>query len=124
MFWNIGSASRSKQALEATINSINFNEILVTKPIFLGFRVFDQETSGKIMAAEIKHCLMALGKSWKSNISKILKKFPPGERMTADQVDEILDVANADDDGMVKYEGEFFDQNVSDEKYLLRRQII
>lgn len=50
-----------------------------------GFKVFDQEATGKIMAAEIRHVLQALG-----------------ERLALDDVDEIM-LGVEDADGMVNY---------------------
>jgi len=53
-----------------------------------GLRVFDQDNVGKVMSAEIKHVLMALG-----------------ERLNSDQAEEIIDHAGkVDEEGMVKYE--------------------
>jgi Ca2+-binding EF-hand superfamily protein len=51
-----------------------------------GLRVFDKEECGKILGAELRHILLALG-----------------ERLTADQVDEMMEGAE-DADGMVNYE--------------------
>ena len=51
-----------------------------------GLRVFDKEECGKILGAELRHILLALG-----------------ERLNKDQVDEIMDGAE-DADGMVNYE--------------------
>ncbi|VDM67690.1 unnamed protein product [Strongylus vulgaris] len=53
-----------------------------------GLKVFDKEECGKILAAELRHILLALG-----------------ERLSADEVDEILKGAE-DAEGMVKYEGQ------------------
>uniref|UniRef100_A0A915KB18 EF-hand domain-containing protein n=1 Tax=Romanomermis culicivorax TaxID=13658 RepID=A0A915KB18_ROMCU len=50
-----------------------------------GLKVFDKDESGKIMAAELRHVLLALG-----------------ERLSADDVDEIMDGV-ADPEGMVNY---------------------
>jgi Ca2+-binding EF-hand superfamily protein len=51
-----------------------------------GLRVFDKEECGKILGAELRHILLALG-----------------ERLNKDQVDEIMEGAE-DADGMVNYE--------------------
>jgi len=51
-----------------------------------GLKVFDKEESGKILAAELRHILLALG-----------------ERMNADQVDEMMKGVE-DGEGMVNYE--------------------
>jgi Ca2+-binding EF-hand superfamily protein len=50
-----------------------------------GLKVFDKEETGKILAAEVKHVLMALG-----------------ERLTAHEIDEVMDGV-ADAEGMVDY---------------------
>ncbi|VDM08732.1 unnamed protein product [Wuchereria bancrofti] len=49
-------------------------------------KVFDKEESGKIMAAELRHVLMALG-----------------ERLSAEEADEIMK-GTEDGEGMVAYE--------------------
>jgi Ca2+-binding EF-hand superfamily protein len=51
-----------------------------------GLKVFDKDESGKILGAELKHILLALG-----------------ERLSADQVDEIMEGAE-DAEGMVNYQ--------------------
>jgi len=51
-----------------------------------GLKVFDKDESGKIMAAELRHVLLALG-----------------ERMLADEADELLK-GNEDGEGMIKYD--------------------
>ncbi|ETN80194.1 Myosin, essential light chain family protein [Necator americanus] len=51
-----------------------------------GLKVFDKEECGKILAAELRHILLALG-----------------ERLSADEVDEILKGAE-DAEGLIKYE--------------------
>jgi Ca2+-binding EF-hand superfamily protein len=51
-----------------------------------GLKVFDKEESGKILAAELRHILLALG-----------------ERMTADEVDEMMKGVE-DGEGMVNYQ--------------------
>jgi len=51
-----------------------------------GLKVFDKEESGKIMSAELRHILLALG-----------------ERLKADEVDEIMKGVE-DCEGMVNYE--------------------
>jgi len=51
-----------------------------------GLRVFDKDESGKILAAELRHILLALG-----------------ERLNTDQVDEIMKGVE-DGEGMVNYE--------------------
>ncbi|VDM55928.1 unnamed protein product [Angiostrongylus costaricensis] len=52
-----------------------------------GLKVFDKEECGKILSAELRHILLALG-----------------ERLSADEVDELLKGVE-DAEGMVKYEG-------------------
>uniref|UniRef100_A0AC35GSH8 EF-hand domain-containing protein n=1 Tax=Panagrolaimus sp. PS1159 TaxID=55785 RepID=A0AC35GSH8_9BILA len=51
-----------------------------------GLKVFDKEECGKILAAELRHILLALG-----------------ERLTADEVDELLKGVE-DGEGQVNYE--------------------
>jgi Ca2+-binding EF-hand superfamily protein len=51
-----------------------------------GLKVFDKEESGKILAAELRHILLALG-----------------ERLSADEVDEMMKGVE-DGEGMVNYE--------------------
>lgn len=51
-----------------------------------GLKVFDKEETGKILAAELRHILLALG-----------------ERLSADEADELLKGVE-DGEGMVKYE--------------------
>ncbi|KAK6034561.1 hypothetical protein COOONC_27934 [Cooperia oncophora] len=51
-----------------------------------GLKVFDKEECGKILCAELRHILLALG-----------------ERLSADEVDELLKGVE-DAEGMVKYE--------------------
>ncbi|PAV70035.1 hypothetical protein WR25_06531 [Diploscapter pachys] len=53
-----------------------------------GLKVFDKDEVGKILAAELRHVLLALG-----------------ERLTADEVDELLKGVE-DGEGFVKYEGQ------------------
>jgi Ca2+-binding EF-hand superfamily protein len=50
-----------------------------------GLKVFDKEETGKILAAEVKHVLMALG-----------------ERLTAHEIEEVMDGV-ADAEGMIDY---------------------
>jgi Ca2+-binding EF-hand superfamily protein len=53
-----------------------------------GLKVFDKEETGKILAAEVKHVLMALG-----------------ERLSAAEIEEVMDGV-ADAEGMIDYAGE------------------
>lgn len=55
---------------------------------FEGLKVFDKEESGKILCAELRHILLALG-----------------ERLSADEADELLKGIE-DGEGMVKYDGQ------------------
>ncbi|CAK5076765.1 unnamed protein product [Meloidogyne enterolobii] len=55
-----------------------------------GLKVFDKDESGKIMAAELRHVLLALG-----------------ERLNTEEVDELLQGVE-DGEGMVNYDREFF----------------
>jgi Ca2+-binding EF-hand superfamily protein len=52
-----------------------------------GLKVFDKDESGKIMGAELRHILMALG-----------------ERLTPDEVEEMMQGNVEDGEGMVNYE--------------------
>ncbi|KAI6177623.1 Myosin, essential light chain [Aphelenchoides bicaudatus] len=55
-----------------------------------GLKVFDKEECGKILAAELRHILLALG-----------------ERLNTEEVDELLKGVE-DGEGMVNYEGSLF----------------
>lgn len=52
------------------------------------FRVFDKDGNGFISAAELRHVMTNLG-----------------EKLTDDEVDEMIREADLDGDGMVNYEG-------------------
>ena len=52
------------------------------------FRVFDKDGNGFISAAELRHVMTNLG-----------------EKLTDDEVDEMIKEADLDGDGMVNYEG-------------------
>lgn len=67
-----------------------------TYPDFVeGLKVFDKEECGKILAAELRHILLALG-----------------ERLSAEEVDELLKGAD-DGEGLIAYEGNFLDFDYS-----------
>ena len=53
------------------------------------FRVFDKDGNGYISAAELRHVMTNLG-----------------EKLTDDEVDDMIREADLDGDGMVNYEGE------------------
>jgi hypothetical protein len=55
-----------------------------------GLKVFDKEECGKIMSAELRHVLLALG-----------------ERLNTEEVDELLKGAE-DGEGLINYERECF----------------
>ncbi len=71
-----------------------------------GLKVFDKDECGKIMAAELRHILLALGRSrnltWKMEGKIVLMDL--GERLQPDEVDEMMQGVE-DGDGMVNYEG-------------------
>ena len=54
------------------------------------FKVFDKEGKGSIPREEFRHIMTTLG-----------------ERLTDEEVDEMLDDADADGDGEIEYEGTF-----------------
>ena len=54
------------------------------------FKVFDKEGKGSIPREEFRHIMTTLG-----------------ERLTDEEVDEMLDDADADGDGEIQYEGNF-----------------
>ncbi|KAG7238759.1 hypothetical protein INR49_031275 [Caranx melampygus] len=55
------------------------------------FRVFDKDGNGYISAAELRHVMTNLG-----------------EKLTDEEVDEMIREADIDGDGQVNYEGEIF----------------
>ena len=55
------------------------------------FRVFDRDGNGFISASELRHVMTNLG-----------------EKLTDDEVDEMIREADIDGDGQVNYEGECF----------------
>ncbi|KAK2162498.1 hypothetical protein LSH36_97g02025 [Paralvinella palmiformis] len=55
------------------------------------FRVFDKDGNGYISAAELRHVMTNLG-----------------EKLTDDEVDEMIKEADLDGDGMVNYEGRIY----------------
>ncbi|KJH50740.1 hypothetical protein DICVIV_03086 [Dictyocaulus viviparus] len=68
------------------IESIEIEEQGTYADFVEGLKVFDKEECGKILAAELRHILLALG-----------------ERLSADEVDELLKGVE-DSEGQVKYE--------------------
>ena len=59
-------------------------------PYFQAFRVFDKDGNGYISALELRHVMTNLG-----------------EKLTEDEVDEMIAEADQDGDGQVNYEGQF-----------------
>ena len=59
------------------------------------FRVFDKEGNGFISAAEMRHIMMNLG-----------------EKLTEDEVDEMVHEGDIDGDGQINYEGEDLSHNL------------
>ncbi|RCN46106.1 hypothetical protein ANCCAN_07878, partial [Ancylostoma caninum] len=74
------------RTVPATSSSLTFQEQGTYADFVEGLKVFDKEECGKILAAELRHILLALG-----------------ERLSADEVDEILKGAE-DAEGLIKYE--------------------
>ena len=58
------------------------------------FRVFDKEGNGFISAAEMRHIMMNLG-----------------EKLTEDEVDEMVHEGDIDGDGQINYEGDILAHN-------------
>ena len=51
------------------------------------FRVFDKDGNGQMLAADLKHLMMSIG-----------------ERVSDEELDEMIRVANIDDDGRINYQ--------------------
>lgn len=65
---------------------INDNES--TEDLQRSFQVFDKDGSGKISAAELRHVMTNLG-----------------EKLTDEEVDDMIREADVDNDGLVDYDG-------------------
>jgi calmodulin len=70
------------------------------------FRVFDKDGNGFISAAELRHVMTNLG-----------------EKLTDEEVDEMIREADIDGDGQVNYEGEFIQSFVTQQPYILREHV-
>ena len=79
--------------------SLDFNEFLAMMPRLSGnvdteegldeaFRVFDKEGNGSLSAAELRHIMTNLG-----------------EKLTEEEVDEMINSAEADAQGEISYKG-------------------
>ena len=66
------------------------------------FRVFDKDGNGFISAAELRHVMTNLG-----------------EKLTDEEVDEMIREADIDGDGQVNYEGKFFSVNLISRIFIL-----
>ena len=66
-----------------------FVETDLEQEIRQAFRVFDKDGNGFISAAELRHVMTNLG-----------------EKLTDEEVDEMMKQADIDGDGQVNYEGE------------------
>ena len=62
----------------------------------MAFRVFDKDGSGKISAAELRHVMTNLG-----------------EKLTDEEVDEMMREADINGDGEIEYDGWYIKQLVS-----------
>ena len=70
-----------------------FVETDLEQEIRQAFRVFDKDGNGFISAAELRHVMTNLG-----------------EKLTDEEVDEMMKQADIDGDGQVNYEGEISSQ--------------
>ena len=74
------------------------------------FKVFDKDGNGYISAAELRHVMTNLGKAYSCLLCCILCKVlihkpSLGEKLSENEVDEMIREADVDGDGQINYGG-------------------